>query len=258
MTSDRPNPERPPDERETPKSNGALLLLIEDESSMQRLLEIVLEDQGYRVIVAGTGKQGIVHVATRNPDLVRLDLGLPDMEGEEVIRRLREWWTRPIVIISARGREEEKVKVLDAGADDYVTKPFDVREMLARIRVALRHSRAQTAPAEAVIEAGSVILDTVLRRVSMEGREIRVTPTEYRLLTLLLKNADRVLTHRQILKDVWGVAYEDQVSILRVTMANLRKKIEKDPSRPLHLKNEPGIGYRFCTGGDNSRGGTLP
>ena len=255
MTSDRPDPERSPEEPESPDKSGALVLLVEDEPAMQRLLEIVLEEQGYRVVVAGTGKQGIVHAATRNPDLVLLDLGLPDMEGEEAIRRLREWWTRPIVVISARGREEEKVKVLDAGADDYVTKPFDVREMLARIRVALRHSRAQTGPAEAVIEAGPVVLDSVLRRVSLEGREIRVTPTEYRLLALLLKNADRVLTHRQILKEVWGAAYESQVSILRVTMANLRKKIEKDPSRPLHLKNEPGIGYRFCAGGGDSREG---
>ncbi len=249
--TERTDKDTTPDESASMVQSGAVVLLIEDEPAMQRLLEIVLEEQGYRVVLAGTGKQGIVHAATRNPDLVLLDLGLPDMEGEDVIRRLREWWARPIVVISARGLEEEKVKVLDAGADDYVTKPFDVREMLARIRVALRHSGAQSGQSGAIIESGPVRLDGVLRRVSVEGREIRMTPTEYRLLALLLKNADRVLTHSQILREVWGAAYVGQVSILRVTMANLRKKLEKDPSRPLHLVNEPGIGYRFCTGGED-------
>ena len=230
------------------EESGALVLLVEDEPAMQRLLEIILEGQGYRVIVANTGAQGLVHAATRNPDLVLLDLGLPDMEGEDVIRRLREWWTRPIVVISARGREEEKVRVLDAGADDYVTKPFDVREMAARLRVALRHGRAQAGgAAEAVIAAGPVVLDSALRKVTVEEQEIRLTPTEYRLLSLLLRNADRVLTHGQILREVWGPAYANQVSYLRVYMAQLRQKIEKNPARPVYLLNEPGIGYRFCS-----------
>ncbi len=234
--------------RNSPADSMAVVLLIEDEPSMQRLLEIALEGQGYQVILANTGHQGIVQAATRNPDLVLLDLGLPDMEGEEVIRRIREWWSRPIVVISARGREEEKVQVLDAGADDYVTKPFDVREMLARLRVALRHGRAQSGEKmEAVIRAGPVLLDSSLRKVTVNEREIRLTPTEYRLLALLVRNADRVLTHSQILKEVWGPAYVNQVAYLRVYMAQLRQKIEKNPSRPVCLLNEPGIGYRFCT-----------
>lgn len=215
---------------------------------MQRLLEIAFEGQGYRVIVASTGSQGLVQAATRNPDLVVLDLGLPDMEGEEVIRRLREWWSRPIVVISARGREEEKVRILDAGVDDYVTKPFDAREMLARIRVALRHGGALSgAKEEAVVTAGLVTLDSALRKVKVRGSEIRLTPTEYRLLAVLVRNADRVLTHGQLLKEVWGPAYINQVAYLRVYMAQLRQKIEKDSSRPELLLNEPGVGYRFCS-----------
>lgn len=227
---------------------GALLLLIEDEPAMQRLLEIAFEGEGYRVIVAATGSRGLVEAATRNPDLVVLDLGLPDMEGLEVLRKLREWWSRPVVVISARGREEEKVKVLDAGADDYVTKPFDAREMLARIRVALRHGRASAGiPEEAVVKAGPVVLDRSFRRVTVREKEIRLTPTEYRLLEVLVRNADRVLTHKQILKEVWGPAYGDQVAYLRVYMGQLRQKIETLPSRPAFLVNEPGIGYRFCS-----------
>lgn len=200
---------------------------------MQRMLEIGFEGQGYRVIVAATGAQGLVQAATRNPDLVVLDLGLPDMEGEEVIRRLREWWSRPVVVISARGREEEKVRVLDAGADDYVTKPFDAREMLARIRVALRHGGSLSGEKEgAVVTVGSVTLDNLLRKVKVRGREVHLAPTEYKLLSVLVRNADRVLTHSQLLKEVWGPAYVNQVAYLRVYMAQLRQKIERNPSRP--------------------------
>lgn len=223
-----------------------LLLLIEDDRPMQRLLEIAFEGQGYRTIVSATGSRGLVEAATRNPDLVVLDLGLPDLDGLEVIRRLREWWSRPIVVLSARGREEEKVRILDAGADDYVTKPFDAREMLARIRVALRHGRMQSGlPEEPVLRAGPYTLDCGLRRVMADDLEIRLTPTEFRLLALLFRNADRVLTHSQILKEVWGPAYVRQVAYLRVFMAQLRQKLEPVPSRPVHLLNEPGIGYRF-------------
>ncbi len=221
----------------------ALVLVVEDEAPVRRFLRAALEGHGYRLVEAASLREAEHLAPSHNPDLFLLDLGLPDGDGIELARRLREWTRAPIIVLSARGREEDKVGALDAGADDYLTKPFGVNELLARLRVALRHARA--APGgEPVFEAGPLRVDLARREVAVAGREIRLTPTEFRLLALLARHAGKVLTHRQILREVWGPA-ATEVHWVRVHMAELRKKVEAEPARPRLLLTEPGVGYRL-------------
>jgi len=223
-----------------------LVLVVEDEFQMRRFLRTALTAQDFRVVEAETAKDAIAATTTHNPEIILLDLGLPDGDGIELTRNFREWSQIPIIVISARGREDDKVAALDAGADDYLTKPFGLNELLARIRVALRH-KAQSGSAEAtmVLEIGPLYIDQARRDVKVEGREVHLTPIEYRLLVLLARNAGKVLTHRQILKEVWGPLHSDETHYLRVFMTQLRRKIETDPARPRLLVTEPGVGYRM-------------
>ena len=228
---------------------GPMVLLIEDEVPMRRFLRAALASESYRLIEAATARDGMAEATSRNPDLILLDLGLPDADGIEVTRRLREWNTRPIIVLSARGQERDKIDALDAGADDYLTKPFSVPELLARMRVALRHAaRGTSAPEEAVFTSGELSIDRARRVVTVRGEEVHLTPTEYRLLLALAQHAGRVLTHRQLLREVWGPGRIGQDHYLRVYMAQLRAKIEKDPARPEYLRTEPGVGYRMMEG----------
>jgi len=223
-----------------------LVLVVEDETQMLRFLRTALSAQDYRVVEAGTSKEALVAATTHNPELILLDLGLPDGDGIDLTRQIREWSHVPIIVISARGREGDKVAALDAGADDYLTKPFGVNELLARMRVALRHAAtAGTDTSSTLIEVGSLRIDQVRREVVVEGREVHLTPIEYRLLVLLAKNAGKVLTHRQILKEVWGPSYVNETHYLRVFMTQLRRKVESDSARPRLLVTEPGVGYRM-------------
>ena len=222
-----------------------VVLVIDDEVQIRRLLRITLEANGYKVLDAASGRDGLVEAATRRPDIVILDLGLPDMEGVAVLKRLREWSRVPVVVLSVRDRDADKITALDAGADDYVTKPFSTPELLVRLRVALRH--AQPAEEEVVFRAGDLVVDLADRRVSVKGREVKLTATEYSLLRLLIRHAGRILTHHQILKEVWGPNAADQMHYLRVYVARLREKIEPAPSSPAFLLTEPGIGYRLVT-----------
>lgn len=228
------------------KENTAAVLLIEDEQQMRRFLRVTLQSEKYGVFEADTAADGLSQAATRNPDVVLLDLGLPDMDGLEVIEKLREWSAVPVIVISAREQEGDKIKALDRGADDYLTKPFGAGELLARIRVALRRAAPRNPDqVDAVFIAEDLRIDFLKRQVHSGSREIHLTPIEYRLLTVLVRNAGRVMTHRQILKEVWGPPYVEQTHYLRVFMNQLRKKIETDSTRPRFLLNEPGIGYRF-------------
>lgn len=221
------------------------LLVIEDEAAMRRFLRVSLESSGYRFIEATTARDGLAQAAARNPELVLLDLGLPDLDGIEVTSQLRHWAKMPIIVISARGQEEDKVRALDAGADDYLTKPFGVNELLARIRVALRHAQGSRGPSAPVLEFGGLKLDLERREVFVDGGLVHLTPIEYKLLALLAKHAGKVLTHRQILKEVWGPNQSEHTHYVRVHMAELRKKIEENPARPVYLTTEPGVGYRL-------------
>ena len=226
--------------------NLATILLIEDERQMRRFLRVTLQSERYALIEAETAAEGLSQAATRSPDIVLLDLGLPDMDGLEVIKKLREWSAVPIIVISAREQEGDKIKALDEGADDYLTKPFGSGELLARIRVALRHAVPKSQDQrDAIFTAEDLSIDFLKRQVHRGDREIHLTPIEYRLLVVLVRNAGRVMTHRHILKEVWGPAYIEQTHYLRVFMNQLRKKIENDSARPHFLLNEPGIGYRF-------------
>jgi two-component system, OmpR family, KDP operon response regulator KdpE len=218
---------------------------VEDEPQLRRFLRAALASRGYRLLEADTLAEGERLLTGHNPDLVLLDLQLPDGDGVDFTRRVREWMHRPVIVVSARGREEDKVRALDAGADDYLTKPFGVDELLARMRAALRRARASAAPAEPVLEVGPLRIDLARREVQVDGREVRLTPIEYKLLVLLARNAGRVLTHRQILLEVWGPAYASQAHYVRVHMAELRKKIELEPARPRLLLTEPAVGYRL-------------
>jgi two-component system, OmpR family, KDP operon response regulator KdpE len=223
-----------------------LILLIEDEPQMRRFLRTALTANDYRLVEAETAKDGLAQAAARNPDVILLDLGLPDRDGLDVARELREWSATPVIVLSARGREQDKVAALDVGADDYLTKPFGVEELLARIRVALRHAAlAAGAVPEPVFEAGDLRVDLPARRVWRAGREVHLTPTEYKLLATLVRHAGKVLTHRQLLKEVWGTNYASQSHYVRVYLAQLRQKIEADPARPRLLLTEPGVGYRL-------------
>lgn len=226
--------------------DNGLILLIEDEPQMRRFLRITLQSHGYRLVEAGTGEEGQRQASTRNPDIVLLDLGLPDMDGIEVTKRFREWSEVPIIVISAREQEEDKIKALDAGADDYLTKPFGAGELLARIRVALRHRvMLQSGQKDPEFTLGDLRVDMAKRLVFLKDKEIHLTPIEYRLLTVLIKNAGKVVTHTHLLKEVWGPPYTGQTEYLRVHMAQLRRKLEEDPAQPKFLINEPGIGYRL-------------
>jgi len=228
-----------PDEKE-------LILLIEDEPQMRRFLRITLQAHGYRLVEAATGQEGLVQAATRNPDVVLLDLGLPDLDGLAVTERLREWTQTPIIVISAREQEKDKVRALDAGADDYLTKPFSAGELLARIRVSLRHVMRQRAGREEpVFILHDLRVDLARRQVFLADLEVHLTPIEYKLLITLIRHAGKVVTHRQLLQEVWGPAQVNEVQYLRVYMTQLRHKLEADPARPRFLMNEPGIGYRL-------------
>jgi len=223
------------------------IVLIEDEPQIRRFLRATLTSQGYRLFEATTGADGLVEVGSRLPDVVVVDLGLPDMDGIEVIRRLREWSAVPIIVLSARGQEQDKVAALDAGADDYVSKPFGASEMLARIRVALRHSAGASREGdEATFKVGDLQVDLLRRHVSMGQREIRLTPIEYKLLTTLARHAGKVVTHQQLLREVWGPTHTDQAHYVRVYLAHLRHKLEAEPARPRYLLTEPGVGYRLA------------
>lgn len=222
------------------------ILVIEDEPPLQKFLRVTLEAQNYHVILATRGEEGLRHAATSMPDMIILDLGLPDLDGLEVAKRLREWSAIPILIVSARGKEQDKVAALDAGADDYLTKPFGVGELLARVRVAFRHlAAAKQDTGEPTFNVGGLHVDLARREVSVDGRAVHLTPNEFRLLAVLVKNAGKVLTHRQLLKEVWGSGSGDQTHYLRVYMNQLREKLESDPARPRYLLTETGVGYRL-------------
>lgn len=224
--------------------SGPVVLVVEDEQQMRRFLRAALQAQGYRVMEAETGSEALALAPGHNPQLVLLDLGLPDLDGIEVTRRLREWMTAPIIVLSARGRDEDKVAALDTGADDYLQKPFSVAELLARMRVALRHAQPP-GEATAALDLGAVRMDLASHEVTVAGAAVHLTPIEFRLLALLGKNAGKVLTHRQILKEIWGPHAAEQAHYVRVHVAELRKKIERDPARPRLLITEPGVGYRL-------------
>lgn len=218
-------------------------LVVDDEPQIRRLLRVTLEANGYRVFDAATGNDGVAQAALRKPDVVLLDLGLPDLDGLEVLKRIREWSQVPVLILSVRDEEGEKIAALDSGADDYVTKPFNSGELLARLRAALRHG--QPHGADAIVRVGNVEVDLSRRLVLKDGTEVRLTPIEYSLLRLLVTHAGKVLTHRQLLTEVWGDKAVGQSHYLRVHIAHLREKLERDPSMPELILTEPAVGYRL-------------
>ena len=218
------------------------ILIVDDELAIRRFLQTILEKE-FHLHIAEDGHAALAAAATTKPDVILLDLGLPDLDGIEVIRRIREWSQVPIIVLSVREREGDKVAALDAGADDYLSKPFGVSELKARIRAALRRSLQQTA--EPVFVSGDLTVDLTDRRVTCRGEDVAVTPTEYDLLRLLVTHAGKVITHSQILKQVWGITYIEQPQVLRVNICNLRRKIEVNPSDPRHIITEPGVGYRL-------------
>lgn len=226
---------------------GAVIVCIEDDPQIRRFLRTGLGAQGFQVFEAETGNQGLVEAGTRKPDLVILDLGLPDMDGVDVVKRLREWTHLPVIVLSARTMEADKIAALDAGADDYLTKPFGLGELLARIRVALRHVAATAnSDTEHVFAVANLHVDLARRRISVDDRPVHLTPIEYRLLSVLIRHAGKVLTHRQLLKEVWGPAYIERSHYLRIYMAQLRHKLEADPAQPRFLLTEAGVGYRLA------------
>jgi two-component system, OmpR family, KDP operon response regulator KdpE len=226
-------------------ASGPRILLVEDEAQMRRFLRASLTAHGYRLVDAGTAQDGLRHAAAYNPEIVLLDLGLPDLDGVAVLRQLREWTTVPVIVISARDQEQEKIEALDNGADDYLTKPFGTGELLARIRVALRHAQRVGDEPEPDVTVGELRIDLARRQVFARGAEVHLTPIEYRLFATLMKHAGKVLTHRYLLKEVWGPSHVDQMQYLRVYMMQLRHKLERDPARPRYLVTEPGVGYRL-------------
>jgi two-component system KDP operon response regulator KdpE len=222
---------------------GQRVLVVDDENSIRRYLRAALSAQGFVIHEAANGQEAINAVLDHHPDIIILDLGLPDFDGIEVTRRLREWSKTPIIILSVREAENDKIAALDAGADDYLTKPFSTGELMARMRVAMRHLAAK--PDEPVLMVDALKMDLSRRIVTVDDNQISLTPTEYEILRLLLQNAGKVITHRQLLRQVWGTAYESEMHILRVNISNLRRKIEPDPARPHYLLTEPGVGYRL-------------
>ncbi|MCC6612328.1 MAG: response regulator [Anaerolineae bacterium] len=224
-------------------AEGLSVLIVDDEIQIRRFLRISLEAVGYQVHEAETGQQALARTAQLRPDLIILDIGLPDIDGFDVLVRLREWTTTPVIVLSVRDSDRDKVEALDAGADDYLTKPFSVDELMARIRVAQRH--AQPEPETPIFTAGDLQVDFTHRLVRLKGRPVKMTPTEYALLRLMVQNAGKVLTHQQILRAVWGPEYIQETHYLRVYFAQLRQKIEENPAVPRLIVTEPGVGYRF-------------
>jgi two-component system KDP operon response regulator KdpE len=218
-------------------------LVIDDEVQIRRLLRVALESENYQVHEAETGQQGLVEIANRKPAIILLDLGLPDMEGLEVLKRLREWSEAPVLVLSVRDDEQGKVAALDSGAEDYVTKPFSTPELLARLRAAQRKTRPEEEVS--IFKSGDLIVDLTARVVTRGGRELKLSATEYALLRLFVRHPGRVLTHRYILREIWGPKSEEHRQYLRVYITHLRQKIEADPSAPSLIKTEPGVGYRF-------------
>jgi two-component system KDP operon response regulator KdpE len=228
------------------KLTSPLILVIEDDSQIRRFLRATLTNQGYKLLEATTAQEGMNQVGLRHPDLIILDLGLPDKDGLDVTRSLREWSSTPIIVLSARDQEGDKVAALDAGADDYLTKPFGTEELLARMRVALRHSiRATQGNDDPIFRSGDLRVDLAHRQIFVGEREVHLTPIEYKLLLMLVQHAGKVVTRRQLLHDVWGPAYVEESHYLRVYMGQLRHKLEDDPTRPRYLITEPGVGYRL-------------
>ena len=221
----------------------SVALIIDDEGQIRRLLRVVLEGENYHVHEAETGQQGLMEIASRRPDVILLDLGLPDLDGLEVLKRLREWSEAPVLVLSVRDDDQSKVAALDAGAEDYVTKPFSTPELLARLRAAQRKARPEEEVS--VFKHGDLIVDLTARVVKHTGREIKLTATEYALLRLFVRHPGRVLTHRHILREIWGPKSEEHRQYLRVYVTHLRQKIESDPTNPSLIRTEPGIGYRF-------------
>ncbi len=221
----------------------ARVLIVDDEHAILRFLRASLAAHGYGVFEAATGEEALQAIPTVRPDVVILDLGLPDIDGVEVTKRLREWSATPVIVLSVRNDEGEKIRALDAGADDYLTKPFGVGELLARLRAALRH-RTPESP-NATLAVGDLVIDVARRIVTVGGEPIQLTPTEYDLLRVLATHAGKVLTHRHLLREVWGAAYESETHLLRVNISNLRRKIEPEPAQPQYIVNEPGVGYRL-------------
>lgn len=226
-------------------NNDHLVLLIEDELPIRRFLRASLGAEGYRVVEATTGEEGIKLATSQPPDFVILDLGLPGLDGQDVLRRLREWLTAPIIILSARDQEKQKVEALDAGADDYLTKPFGMGELLARMRLALRHTQSKSGEST-TLQIGDLRIDLAARNVTVNEEPIHLTPLEYKLLVLLMKNAGKVLTHRYLLKEVWGPHDVHENHYLRVFVATLRRKIEPDSTQPRYILTEQSVGYRFA------------
>lgn len=222
---------------------GLRILVVDDEQAIRRFLHTSLTANGYTISEAATGAEALAAVIGDRPDIIILDLGLPDIDGIQVTTRLREWSQIPIIILSVRGQEADKIAALDAGADDYLTKPFGVGELMARMRVAMR--RVTTPEAEPVFTSGDLTVDLSHRIVMVAGAEIQLTPTEYDLLRTLVTHAGKVLTHQQLLREVWGRGYENEAHLLRVNISNLRHKLEQDPARPRHIVTEPGVGYRL-------------
>lgn len=225
---------------------GHHVLIIEDEQPIRRFLRASLANEGYRISEATSGQDGLKMAAAQPPDLIILDLGLPDLDGQEVLTRLREWYSSPIIILSARDQESQKITALDQGADDYVTKPFGMGELLARIRTALRHSH-RVGPEETTVAVGDIRVDPAARLVYRKNQEVHLTPLEYKLLVTLLKHAGKVLTHRFLLREVWGPQDSRENHYLRVFVASLRRKLEDDPARPRYILTEQGVGYRLQT-----------
>lgn len=222
------------------------ILIIEDEPQIRRFVRAALTAQNFQVFEAESGQQGLTEAATRKPDMVILDLGLPDMDGVEIVRRLREWTAIPIIVLSARAMESAKIATLDEGADDYLSKPFGMGELLARIRVALRRSAGGRGLDPGEFALANLKVDLARRHVYVDGTEIHLTPIEYRLLSVLVRNAGRVMTHRQLLREVWGPTHSEDSHYLRIYMAQLRHKLERDPTQPRLLLTEAGVGYRFA------------
>jgi len=225
-----------------PKS---IVLVVDDEAPIRRFLKAALEGQGYKVVEAATGGEGLALAGSHHPDVILLDLGLPDMDGLVVLRKLREWSQAPVVILSARGKESDKVAGLDAGADDYLTKPFGVSELTARLRVALRHAPEAGQPADPILVSGDLSIDLDKRLVKRRGEDVHLTPNEWELLSRLAKNPGKLVTQAQLLKEVWGPAGGDNAHYLRTYMHQLRKKLEDDAAQPKWLMTEPGVGYRL-------------
>jgi two-component system KDP operon response regulator KdpE len=230
-----------------PPTAAPVILLIEDDPQIRRFLQATLASQGFRLVEASTGAAGLADAVSRPPELIILDLGLPDIDGLEVIQRLREWTRIPIIVLSAREQERDKIEALDAGADDYVSKPFGVGELLARVRVALRRiAESGSETGETSFAVGDLQVDLGRRQVAVAGEVVHLTPIEYRLLATLVRHAGRILTHRQLLNEVWGPGHTEQAHYLRVYAGQLRRKLEKDPARPRYLLTEPGVGYRLA------------